>query len=120
MSSTSPCFLKVPARWPISETDVSQLQRCPTASLTVSWACAALAYCRNGRIPVAALTDRKLDGGLRLRRACEERSCRQHGGKGCLHRTPPGYFLVQATRSRGASLPPPSVRQLTVLGTTPS
>src|SRR5436309_3797704 len=36
MSSVSPCFLKMPARWPISETEVSQLPRWPTASLTVS------------------------------------------------------------------------------------
>src|SRR5438477_8145546 len=36
MSSVRPCFLKMPARWPISETDVSQLPRWPTASLTVS------------------------------------------------------------------------------------
>src|SRR3954469_15239046 len=33
----------MPARWPISDTEVSQLPRCPTASLTVSSACAALA-----------------------------------------------------------------------------
>src|SRR3954467_10084624 len=33
----------MPARWPISDTDVSQLPRWPTASLTVSSADAALA-----------------------------------------------------------------------------
>src|SRR3954471_21558240 len=43
MSRVRPCFLKMPARWPISDTDVSQLPRWPTASLTVSSADAALA-----------------------------------------------------------------------------
>src|ERR1041384_5046700 len=41
MSSVSPCFLKMPARWPTSDTDVSQLPRWPIASLTVSCADAA-------------------------------------------------------------------------------
>src|ERR1044072_4825040 len=41
MSSTSPCFLKMPARWPTSDTDVSQLPRWPIASFTVSCADAA-------------------------------------------------------------------------------
>src|SRR6188472_2986994 len=41
MSSVSPCFLKMPARWPTSDTEVSQLPRWPIASLTVSCADAA-------------------------------------------------------------------------------
>src|SRR6187397_2652783 len=41
MSSVSPCLLKMPARWPTSDTDVSQLPRWPIASLTVSCADAA-------------------------------------------------------------------------------
>src|SRR5687767_8342129 len=46
MSSSSPCFLKMPARFPSSGTEVSQFPRCPTASFTVSWAAA-------GRLPKA-------------------------------------------------------------------
>ena len=41
ISSTRPCFLKMPARWPTSEIDVSQLPRWPAAILSVSWANAA-------------------------------------------------------------------------------
>src|SRR5882757_6714831 len=41
MSSASPCFLKMPARWPISANEVSQLPRWPIASLSWSSARAA-------------------------------------------------------------------------------
>ena len=34
----SPCFLKMPARWPTSEIAVSHNPRWPTASFSVSWA----------------------------------------------------------------------------------
>src|SRR5262249_23948327 len=34
-------LLKMPARWPISDTEVSQLPRWPIASFTLSWADAA-------------------------------------------------------------------------------
>ena len=43
ISSTRPCFLKMPARWPTSEIDVSQLPRWPAAIFSVSCACAATA-----------------------------------------------------------------------------
>src|ERR1700738_599564 len=48
-----PCFLKMPARWPISETDVSQLPRWPTASFTVSSAAAKLAEPSSASAPSA-------------------------------------------------------------------
>src|SRR5512132_4666346 len=40
ISRTRPCFLKMPARCPTSDTDVSQLPRCPLASFSVSCALA--------------------------------------------------------------------------------
>src|SRR4029079_2691058 len=43
MSSVSPCFLKMPARWPTSDTEVSQLPRWPIVSLSVSCAAALVA-----------------------------------------------------------------------------
>src|SRR5258706_849436 len=36
ISRLSPCFLKIPPRWPISAIDVSQLPRWPAATLSVS------------------------------------------------------------------------------------
>src|ERR1019366_3704014 len=43
LSSPRQCFLKMPASWPTSDTEVSQLPRWPTASFTVSSANAAVA-----------------------------------------------------------------------------
>src|ERR1043165_52979 len=91
MSSVSPCFLKMPARWPTSDTDVSQLPRCPIASFMVSCADAALPSSANASAQAMVLAFIVLP----------PRFC--------------FYDAVQATRSRACSLPPPSVRQLTDL-----
>src|ERR1044072_5193541 len=88
MSRVSPCFLKMPARWPTSDTEVSQLPRWPIASFTASCADAAPPSSANASAQAMVLAFIIL---------------------------PPGLFFLtsQATRSRGCSLPPPSVRQLT-------
>src|SRR5438105_15736350 len=98
MSSSRLCFLKMPASWPTSDIEVSQLPRCPIASFTLSsaWAADTLinvtAASAQARVTfLIVILPEYLAGYL--------------AGCGCL-----------GTRLSGASLPPPRLRQLAVLG----
>src|SRR5215831_19134741 len=78
ISSSRPCFLKMPPRWPTSAMVVSQLPRCPAATLSLSCACALCSA-----MPIAAAAsvhnqrlDLPIDASLsvrRCRRAARER-----------------------------------------------
>src|SRR5207244_11164815 len=92
----------MPASWPTSDIEVSQLPRCPTASFTLSSARAAdtlikvtAASAQASVIFLIVILPEFLAGYLA---AC-----------GCL-----------GARWSGASLPAPRLRQLVVFGTTPS
>src|ERR1041385_8487099 len=108
----------MPARWPISDTDVSQLPRWPTASLTVSSADAAPAESEAATSAVAKRTFIEFLPATPLMPAKAGIQFFSFGSRSPLSRGRADFlFALQATRSRGASLPPPSVRQFTVFGT---
>src|SRR5258708_39252831 len=80
MSRMRPCFLKMPAICPTSETDVSQLPRWPTASLSASCPAAAVAE------PANVSANNKPASASRLLMTSSEFSAAADGLAGALER----------------------------------
>src|SRR5437879_3435302 len=63
MSSCKPCLAKIPARWPTSGMQVSQLLGAPTASFSVSTALAATGAVAKRKAQKSPLTKREINIG---------------------------------------------------------